>query len=81
MPQDQRGRLEAAQLKLNKRMVLWTAVVAVFTVVLALVSILTGLLVYWQASTAAIAATDNREQLRALVTTPWVGQNPPGMVT
>jgi hypothetical protein len=68
MAQDQRGRLESAQLAVNKKMVTWTAVVAVFTVVLAVVSIVQGALVIWQASTAASAAQDTREQLRALVT-------------
>jgi hypothetical protein len=68
MAQDQRGRLEAAQLTINKKMVTWTAVVAVFTVVLAVVSIVQGAFVLWQASTAASAAQDTREQLRALLT-------------
>jgi hypothetical protein len=67
MPQDHRGRLEKAQIETNQKMVKWTAVVGVFTVVLALVSIVQGGFVLWQASTAANAAQDAREQLRALV--------------
>ena len=61
-------RLESAQLAINKKMVTWTAVVAVLTVVLAGVSIVQGALVLWQASTAASAPQDTREQLRAVVT-------------
>jgi hypothetical protein len=67
MPQDQRGRIEQIQLKLNQKMVRWTAVVAIFTIVLAAVSIVTGAFVYWQSSTAATAASDAREQLRAVI--------------
>ncbi len=37
----------------DKNMVSWTAVVAVFAVVLAIVSIVQGAFVLWQASTAA----------------------------
>src|SRR4051812_35824116 len=67
MPQDQRGRLEAAQIKINSRMATWTMVVGVFTAVLAVVSAVTGTFIFWQSYTAARAAEDTREQLRVVL--------------
>lgn len=67
LPQDHRGRLEQAQIDTNKKMANWTMVVGMFTAVLAVVSIITGLFVWWQAYTAARVAEDTREQLRAVM--------------
>jgi hypothetical protein len=39
MPQDQRGRLEKAQIEINEKMAKWTMAVGIFTAVLAVVSI------------------------------------------
>jgi hypothetical protein len=67
MSQDYRARVLEAQIKTNEKMATWTQVVGVFTAALAIVSFLTLLAVGVQSYMAWEAATDNREQLRAIL--------------
>jgi hypothetical protein len=61
MPQDQRGRLEKAQVELNEKVATWTKIVGIFTAVLAVATIALCGFTLWQSYTAYRVAIDTRE--------------------
>jgi hypothetical protein len=67
MPQNHRGLLEQQQIEVNAKVARWTKLLGIFTIVLALATMISTGFIYWQSYTAWEVAKEARLQAKAAI--------------